>query len=100
MAVRILLVLAALALFYGCDQPSSPPEQGERYGGIEAKGAPSLPSLGPSRQESTRQDVADMKIAFGVRRPGDYEYDHDYDLYIMNADGSNLARLADGADPA
>src|SRR5215216_2125823 len=105
MAVRILLVLAALALFYGCDQPSSPPQQGERYGSIEAKGAPSLPSLGPSRQEitrqeSTRQDVADMKIAFGVRRPGDYEGDYDFDLYVMNADGSNLARLADGADPA
>src|SRR5215203_5205006 len=105
MAVRILLMLAALALFYGCDQPSSPPEQGERYGDIEAKGAPSLPSLGPSRQEitrqeSTRQDVADMKIAFGVRRPGDYEGDYDFDLYVMNADGSNLARLADGADPA
>lgn len=105
MAVRILLMLAALALFYGCDQPSSPPQQGERYGSIEAKGAPSLPSLGPSRQEitrqeSTRQDVADMKIAFGVRRPGDYEGDYDFDLYVMNADGSNLARLADGADPA
>jgi Tol biopolymer transport system component len=106
-AVRVLLVLAALVVFYGCDQPSSPPEQGERDGGVEHESAT---SLGPSRQETTqqettqqettRQDVADMKIAFGVRRPGDYEYDYDYDLYVMNADGSNLARLADGAQPA
>jgi Tol biopolymer transport system component len=100
MAVRILLVLAALAVFYGCDQPSSTPEQGERDGGVEHKSATSLcPSRqGTTRQETTRQDVADMKIAFGVRQPDGY--DHDYDLYVMNADGSNLARLADGARPA
>jgi Tol biopolymer transport system component len=113
MAVRILLVLAAIAVFNGCDQPSSPPEQGKRDGGVEHKSAT---SLGPTRQETTRQectrqettrqassrqDVADMKIAFGVSRPGGgYDYDYDYDLYVMNADGSNLARLADGAYPA
>jgi Tol biopolymer transport system component len=108
MAVRILVVLTTLAVFYGCDQPGSPPEQGERDGGVEHKSAT---SSGPSRQETTRQeatrqeatrqDVADMKIAFGVRRPGGgYDYDYDYDLYVMNAGGSNLARLADGADPA
>ena len=46
-------------------------------------------------------DVADTKIAFGVRQPGDsYRYDYDYDLYGINADGSNMARLTDGASPA
>jgi hypothetical protein len=30
MAVRILLVLVVLAIFYGCGQSSSSPEQGEK----------------------------------------------------------------------
>ncbi len=35
MAVRFLLVLAAFAILYGCDQVSSPPERQEKQGGVE-----------------------------------------------------------------
>jgi len=35
MAVRILLVLAAFAVLYGCGQASSPPERQEKQGGVE-----------------------------------------------------------------
>jgi hypothetical protein len=35
MTVRVLLVLAALAVLYGCGQASSPPERQEKQGGVE-----------------------------------------------------------------
>jgi hypothetical protein len=35
MAVRFLLVLTALGVFYGCGQASSPPERQEKQGGVE-----------------------------------------------------------------
>ena len=35
MAVRVLLVLAALAVLYGCGQASSPPERQEKQVGVE-----------------------------------------------------------------
>src|SRR3712207_2637125 len=35
MAVRVLLVLAALGVLYGCGQASSPPERQKKQGGLE-----------------------------------------------------------------
>jgi hypothetical protein len=35
MAVRVLLVLAALGVLYGCGQASSPPERQKKQGGVE-----------------------------------------------------------------
>ena len=109
MAVRFLLVLALLAIPYGCGQSSSPPEQGEKEGGGEPRSV--TPSSDPGHQETSQQgttqrettllrEVADKKIAFGLSRPArssDAEFDSG--IYVMNADGSNLARLTDGTSP-
>ena len=35
MAVRVLLVLAAFAILYGCDQANSPAERQEQRDGVE-----------------------------------------------------------------
>jgi TolB protein len=51
-AVRILLVLAVLAIFYGCGQSGSGPRQDENEGGIEPKNA--TPS-GAGAQATTLQ---------------------------------------------
>jgi tricorn protease-like protein len=58
MAVRILLVLAVLAIFYGCDQSSSHPEQGTKEGDAEPKSV--MPS-GPAQQETTQQETTQQR---------------------------------------
>jgi Tol biopolymer transport system component len=52
MALRILLLLVVLAIFYGCGQSTSPPEQGEKEAGVQPK---SETSSGPAQQETTQQ---------------------------------------------
>jgi len=53
------------------------------------------------QQEAINAEPNGKKIALGIRRPGEsYQYDFDYDLYLMNADGSSLTRLTNGGDPA
>jgi spore germination protein YaaH len=78
MAVRILLVLAVYAIFYGCGESSSAQSRTRRRG-VEPK---STTPVGPGQQ-----------LAFGIHRAG-------YDLYVMDAAGSSSTRLTDGAIPA
>ena len=54
MAVRTLLVLAVFAMFYGCGQSSSPPEQGEKEGGGEPR---SMTPPGTGQQETRQQGL-------------------------------------------
>jgi hypothetical protein len=56
MAVRVLLVLAACAIFYGCGQASSPVERQEEQGGMEqAAGRGEEKSKSPSSPEATTE---------------------------------------------
>lgn len=66
MAVRILLVLAVFAIFYGCGQSSSLPEQGEKEGGAEPKSV--MPS-GPARQETTQQETTQQRSEAAITNP-------------------------------
>src|SRR5215212_3882706 len=58
MAVRILLVLALVGIFYGCGQSSSTSEQGEREKGVESRSA--TPS-GPAQRETTQQQITQQE---------------------------------------
>jgi TolB protein len=58
MAVRILLVLADFAIFYGCGQSNSPPEQGEKEGAESKNVTPSASAQQETIQkESTQQET-------------------------------------------
>jgi dipeptidyl aminopeptidase/acylaminoacyl peptidase len=118
MAVRILLVLAVLAIFYGCGQSSSLPEQGEKEGDTEPK---SMMPSGPAQQETTQQattqqrseaaitksvgrctgsasmdrqqedrgEVSNGKIAFAsATASGTHR-----DIYVIDGEGANETRL-------
>ena len=54
MAVRSLLVLAVVAIFYGCGQSNSPPEQGEKAGDVEPK---SVSPADSGQQDATQQEI-------------------------------------------
>jgi TolB protein len=99
MAVRILLVLAVVAIFYGCGQAGSSPEQGQGEGAGELKSA--VP-VGPEHLKSTKPVSAGQQLAFSVRGGGYYPTamdPADSNLYAMDPAGSNATRLTDGADP-
>ncbi len=51
MAVRVLLVLAVLVVFYGCGQSSPAPEELEKEGGVEPK---TVTPSGPGQPETTQ----------------------------------------------
>jgi hypothetical protein len=60
MAIRVLWVLVAFAVVYGCGQASSPVEQQEKQGGVE-EAKPKEPT--PEPTEPTQQVVGNMPIA-------------------------------------
>ena len=69
MAVRVLLVLAALAVLYGCDQASSPTEKQEKKEGAEevgskGNGEPSTedPNITPPKDKTLRLTVPEMEM--------------------------------------
>ena len=53
LAVRILLVLSVLTIFYGCASSSNAPEQNEKKGSVE--GENNATTAGTERQETTQQ---------------------------------------------
>src|SRR5215210_3586721 len=57
MAVRILLVLAVLAVLYGCGQESSPAGKQEKHGGVE-EAQPKTVTPAPDKEEETTTVVA------------------------------------------
>jgi hypothetical protein len=66
MAVRLLLVLAALAVLYGCGQASSPVEKQEKQGGVEQAQPETVtpaPDQEVQREEPTTAVVGNMPIA-------------------------------------
>jgi hypothetical protein len=87
MAVRMLLVLAVVAIFYGCGQSGSSPEQSQekRAGELE-----SAVPVGPERLKGTKPVSVGQQLLSGVRDVG---------LYAMDPTGSNSTRLTDGVDP-
>ena len=69
MAFRVLLVLAALAVLYGCDQASSPIENQEKKEGAEevgtkGNGEPSTedPNITPPKDKTLRLTVPEMEM--------------------------------------
>lgn len=101
MAVRILLVLAVAAIFYGCGQMGSSPEQGEKAGDARPKittpseSAQQLRSATPSTSgeqlKSTTAVGPDQQLVFGIR---------DIGLYAMDPASAKPTRLTDGVSPA
>jgi Tol biopolymer transport system component len=62
MAVRILLVLAVVAIFYGCGQSSSSPEQDEKAGAESKSVTPSAPAQQETiQEESTQQETTQQE---------------------------------------
>src|SRR5215204_169968 len=116
MALRILLLLVVLAIFYGCGQSTSPPEQGEKEAGVQPK---SETSSGPAQQETTQQkseaantnsvgrcaddgstvgqqgeasggEVSNGKIAFARENEGAAS---NSDIYVVDEEGAHETRL-------
>src|SRR5215208_4846763 len=65
MAVRILLVLAAFTVLYGCGQASTPVEKQERKEGVEqaAEGGDEQPKSPSSPEAATERAIGNMPIA-------------------------------------
>jgi hypothetical protein len=57
MAVRVLVVLAAFTVLYGCGQASSPPERQEKQGGVE--------EAAPEEEVENEQKEEKEKVAPG-----------------------------------
>ena len=65
MAVRILLVLAVLAVLYGCGQVSSPAEKQETQGGVEEKQAKTAGIADPHEEKPASVVETQPKTAAG-----------------------------------
>jgi Tol biopolymer transport system component len=105
MAVRILLVLAVAALFYGCGQMGSSLEQGLEQGKKARDAGPknatpsesaqqprsATPSTSGEHLKSTTPVGPDQQLVFGIR---------DIGLYAMDPTSSKPTRLTDGVSPA
>jgi hypothetical protein len=63
MAVRVLLVLAALAVLHGCGQASSPAEKQEKQGGVEEAQPKTVTPSGGGQEETTQQVAGNIPIA-------------------------------------
>ena len=100
MAVRIMLVLAVLAIFYGCGQSSSAPDQGGKMAIESGVDIWTMNANGSSRTSLTRSlEVAEKdpvwspdgrKIAFTSTFADEGAQPQ---LYVMNADGSDRTFL-------
>jgi Tol biopolymer transport system component len=86
--LRTLLIGGGILLFIGIAVPI----------GLRSY---SSSGLGVLQQEAINVELNGKNIALGMRRPGDsFHNDFDYDLYVMNIDGSKPTRLADGVEAA
>jgi hypothetical protein len=67
LAVRGLLVVAALMTFYGCGQSSSPPQESEKEGGVEPKTVtPSGAGEGEAQDETALRAVGNVPISGSI----------------------------------
>jgi hypothetical protein len=72
MAVRVLLMLTAFAVLYGCGQASSPPERQEKQVGVEEAKPKELkgPDATPATSTSTPLETGTNVRAFGAAGDG------------------------------
>jgi hypothetical protein len=65
LAFRVLLVVAAFVVLYGCGQTSSPVERQEKREGVEqvAQGGEGPPEPSPSPEPTTAEAVGNIPIA-------------------------------------
>jgi hypothetical protein len=73
MAVRSLLVLTVVAIFYGCGQSNSPPEQGEKAGDVEPK---SVSPADSGQQDATQQEIT---LQHGINGGESTSLDHHHE---------------------
>ena len=67
MAARVLLVAAIWIAFYGCGQPSPPPEEPEKEGGVDLKAVtPSGASDGEGQGETALRAVGNVPISGSI----------------------------------
>jgi Tol biopolymer transport system component len=89
MAVRILCVVVVVAIFYGCGQSNSPPEQGEKEGAESKSVTPS----GTTQQETTKQEPTQQVKTAPTDLEGKMVFAAGEGIWTMNANGSNLTPL-------